>query len=105
MARVREQQVTKGEHSGVLIVGRRLRADGSPDTTALQILPERAGMVNGVLYSGAAIHVQPGADGRFEVTLPPSSALGTYTVQLERSALRLVVPDGVERAEFEGCLV
>ena len=104
MARVTEP--VKGTHSGVRISGRRMRADGSADTDALRITPERGALVNGVLYSKAAIEVTPDAEGRFEVTLPPSSALGPYTVQVDGGPpLRLVVPDGVTQATFERCVV
>ena len=75
MARVTEP--VKGTHAGVRISGRRMRADGSADTDALRITPERGALVNGVLYSKAAIEVTP----RKQVEYPASllgGQLGPY---------------------------
>lgn len=103
MARVREQ-ATKGEHVGVVVTGRRLRVDGSPDTDALRFTPEHDALVNGVVYSAVAVEVTPDGDGRFTVTLAPSSAVGRYAVQLARRVVSLLVPDAGPAA-FDDCVV
>lgn len=104
MTRVREQQQVTGEHAGVVVSGRRLRVDGSPDTDALRFTPEHDALVNGVVYSAVAIEVTPDGDGRFTVTLAPSSAVGPYMVQLARRVVSLVVPDAGPAA-FDDCVV
>lgn len=97
MTRVKDDD----QHQGVTVFGRQLYADGRPDPTSFEIVPGRSMVVNGVMYSSRAVKVQPDAEGRFSVVLPPSSLLGAYTVQLSNLAIHLIVPDDVTSVRFE----
>ena len=78
---------------GCKITGRRLLPGGTPDCTPLEVTPGRTGVYQGVAYARTPIIIQPAADGRFEMTLPPSSALGVYKVQTGAVTWNMVVPD------------
>lgn len=81
-------------HRGVRVWGIRLFADGRPCSDSFLITPGYGGAVyNGIVYSGAPIEVTPDGEGRFEVWLPPSSALGRYTVRMGPHTFRIDVPD------------
>ena len=78
---------------GCKISGRRLLPGGAPDVTPLEVTPGRAGVYQGATYGREPIIIQPALDGRFEMTLPPSSVLGVYKVQVSATTWNMVVPD------------
>jgi hypothetical protein len=101
MAKVREvAPAASGEHRGCLVRGRTLRADGKPITRAFEVSPMMGGFYNGAFYSGASLIVQPDAEGKWEIRLPPSSALGAYVARMGRVEFELTVPDAAE-VEFD----
>lgn len=81
-------------HQGVRVWGKRLFADGTPCHDSFHVTPGYTGAVyNGIVYSGSPVEVTPDAEGLFEVWLPPSSALGRYTVRMGPHVFRIDVPD------------
>lgn len=107
MARVRDtdrETDTRGvgtnAYTGCRITGQRRHSDGTPDCTALQVTPERPGVFNGVVYDTSPIFVLPDENGVFDLTLPPSSVMGAYKVQVGQLTLNLIVPDA-SMARFE----
>lgn len=78
---------------GCKITGKRLLPDGTPNCTPLEVTLARAGVYQGAVYEREPIIIQPGPDGRFEITLPPSAVLGVYKVQVGTLTWNMVVPD------------
>lgn len=101
----KQTSTPRQQHSGCVVTGLRLFADGTPCRNSFSIQPAYTGVVfNGIVYSGQAIIVQPDESGRFRVVLPPSSILGRYTVRLETGDIRIHVPDATE-AELDEIVV
>lgn len=68
-------------------------ANGQPLVGRLYIEPEHGGVWRGVAYSPQKIVVQTDAWGRWAVVLPPSSAVGLYTVKIGRHRFSIKVPE------------
>lgn len=68
-------------------------------TGRFHIQPQRGGVWRGVAYSPQRIVIQPDAQGRWSVVLPPSSVVGPYTVKMARHRFSIVVPEA-ESANF-----
>lgn len=93
-------------HRGVRVWGIRLYGDGSPCRESFTVTPGYAGAVyNGIIYSGRPIEVTPDSDGRFEVWLPPSSALGRYVVRMGDYTFRAAVPDDAQAVLLDEIVV
>ena len=86
-------------HQGCKITGVCLQAGGKPESVKIIIRPERACLYSGVAYSVADCIVEPRADGRFEVTLPPSSYAGLYKVFMGNARFQMTVPEAAQ-AQF-----
>ncbi len=104
MPKVREQ-TTDGVHHGCRIWGYYRLADGASMTEPITITPGKSGIWQGILYDATPIIVVPDNAGRYEIVLPPSSALGDYTVNAGRQRLTMRVPDNVASAALTTLLV
>lgn len=62
------------------VSGRFLLANGAPFAGRLVITPERGGTWQGVYYAAQPFVVTPESDGMVRMDLPPSSAVGAYTL-------------------------
>lgn len=88
------------DHRGCKVSGYYRQPDGPPPADAqITFRPEKGGLYAGTMYSGDAIRVKPQSDGRFEVVLPPSSALGLYTVTFGKITVKIEVPEK-SKADF-----
>lgn len=86
---------------GCRVSGRWLTTAGAPVRGgSFWLQPEREAVWRGVVYTADKVVITPDPQGRWEVTLPPSSAVGVYTVEIGTLRFKMVVPDGQAVAEF-----
>ncbi len=96
MSKIRQRHNAASDTAPCLVNGRFLMADGSPFTGRLTLTPERSGRWQGVYYAAQPFTVKPDADGYISVSLPPSVAVGRYTLASRPPTFDLVftVPEG-----------
>lgn len=83
MAKVREMTA-----NGCVVTGSKRLADGSPDSRAFVVQPDKPMVYQGRLIGATPITVTPDGAGNFSITLPP----GLYTVDMPGAYLRIDVP-------------
>ena len=86
-------------HQGCRVVGTWLHVDGSPIHDRITIKPEHTGIYKSTVYNVETIVVKTNREGTFVVTLPPSTAVGVYTVRMGGETFEMNVPD-IESASF-----
>lgn len=90
-------------HRGCKVTGYRRTATGQPGQQFIRFTPEHGGRYQGSYYGAETCTVLPDKDGKFEVVLVPSIAVGPYVVDIgpgkrrgQRETVTIVVPEASE---------